>query len=193
MATLVVPGYRAAGGTEIAPGAVALRSWLDDDWTLLISHPDDFVRCELESDRWHAILRDALRADGVRPLALAKSTGRLDAGWVTQATGDERAVLIDEPAKRSRDWLDLGARRLLEAIVALRERFVMIVDPMLHIHRTYAYGAPERLPSPLELIRWVSVLRGSTETAHEASPRSAVRRGGPSVMLRRPLETAVCA
>jgi alkyl hydroperoxide reductase subunit AhpC len=173
MATLVLPGELRATGTHAASETVSLRSWLDEGWTLLFSHPDDFVRCELELDRWLEIVRGALAAAGVRPLAVAKPSGRLDAGWVTQITGDERAVLIDEPAQeRYHDWLDLGARRLIDEILALTQRFVMVVDPMLCIRRTYAYGAPERLPSPLELVRWVGALRASRGVADSSETHS---------------------
>jgi alkyl hydroperoxide reductase subunit AhpC len=166
MATLVLAGELSATGTHAATETVSLRSWLDEGWTLLFSHPDDFVRCELELDRWLEIVRGALATAGVRPLAVAKPSGRLDAGWVTQITGDERAVLIDEPAEeRYHDWLDLGARRLIEEILALTQRFVLVVDPMLCVRRTYTYGAPERLPSPLELVRWVGALRASRDVA----------------------------
>ncbi len=194
MATLVIPGRSAAGCLEHASEAVSLRSWLDDSWTLLFSHPHDLVRCELESDRWLAIVSTALTASGIRPLALAQSGRRLDAGWVTQIAGDERAVLIEEPAdERHRDWLDLGARRLRDEILTMTQRFVMIVDPLLRIRRTYAYGAPEGLPSPLELVRWVGALRASPEApdrreapAPEMAHSNAVRLRCGSRSLRAP-------
>lgn len=181
MATLVTPGHSLGDRLAAhASEAVSLRSWLDESWTLLFSHPDDFIRCELESDRWLAILRSALTAGGVRPLALARHRGPLDAGWVTQITGDERAVLIEEPGNElHQDWLDLRALRLLDEVLRMTQRFVMLVDPLVRVRRTYAYAAPERLPSPLELIHWVGALRRSRQYRPAA--------------IRRPLEACTLA
>ncbi len=203
MATLVLAGESRAAA-DAATEMVSLRSWLDEGWTLLFSHPDDFVRCELELERWLSIVQGALITGGVRPLALAKPGGRLDAGWVTQSTGDERAVLIEEPAEqRYHDWLDVGARRLLDEIRTMTQRFVMLVDPMLRVRRTYAYEAPERLPSPLELVRWIGALRASPEApdwrgAHSPELTDAARaracrtsgrasRGRMEVAIQRPI------
>ncbi len=182
MATLVLPGQPIARGTDIASEAVSLRSWLGDDWAIIFSHPDDFVRCELEMDRWLAIARRTLTEHDVRPLALAKPGRPLDSGWVSQVTGDMSAVLLQEPSRIRRpaavrfDWLDWGARRLQDEMSGLGRRFVMIIDTTLCPRRTFAYETPNGLPSPLELVGWVRTLREChvTPAARESAQRALV-------------------
>ncbi len=167
MATLVLAGHPALGSTDAA-GAASLSEWLEDDWAILFSHPDDFVRCELESDRWVTVVQSAFAASGARPLALARPYRPLDCGWVSRVTGDMRVVPLGDdarpatprdPTRRWTDLTDFHAHRLQEDIEAMTERFVMIIDASLKRRRTYAYGAPESLPSPLDFLRWVRALR----------------------------------
>ncbi len=161
MATLVLAGHPILGGTDAA-GAASLREWLQDDWAILFSHPDDFVRCELEWDRWVAVVQSAFAAARARALALASPRRALDCGWISQLSGAGRVTLLPlSPVGRWIDPTDFHAHRLQEDIEALSGRFVMIIDPSLKRRRTYVYGALESLPSPLDFLRWVRALRDS--------------------------------
>lgn len=190
MATLVLAGHPAIDNAG-ATGAASLSEWLQDDWAILFSHPDDFVRCELEWDRWIAVARSAFAAARARPLALARSNRPLDCGWVARLSGDASAVplvgeacgvLAQASAGRFIALPDFHAQRLQEDIEGTSERFVMIVDPSLRRRRTYAYGAPDSLPSPLDFLRWVRTLRdaraphGPPADSHTAYPAAWPRR-----------------
>ncbi len=159
MATLVLTGHPIIGGGDLAGSALSLSEWLQDDWAILYSHPEDFVGCELELDRWVALARPAFTASRIRPLAVAKPGRPLDCGWVTELTGDARALRLYDPAARRPDSPDFSARRLQDDIESTAQRFVMIVDASLRRRKTYAYGARDRLPSPLDFVRWAGALR----------------------------------
>ncbi len=188
MATLVLAGHPALGSTDAA-GAASLSEWLQDDWAILFSHPDDFVRCELESDRWVTVTQSAFAAARARPLALARPYRPLDCGWVSRVNGGARLVPLGGdarlaprrgPAGRWIDLADFHAHRLQEDIEAMSERFVMIIDASLKRRRTYAYGAPEGLPSPLDFLRWVRALRDTrVPQGPPADSRLGYGPGGP--------------
>ncbi|MGB6452618.1 MAG: hypothetical protein WBE92_17855 [Steroidobacteraceae bacterium] len=159
MATLVLTGHPIIGGADLVGSALSLSEWLKGDWAVLYSHPDDFVRCEFELDRWVALARPAFAASRIRPLAVAKPRRPLDCGWVTELTGDARALRLYDPARRRPDSPDFFARRLQEDIESMAQRFVMVVDASLRRRKTYAYDAQDRLPSPLNFVRWAAALR----------------------------------
>jgi alkyl hydroperoxide reductase subunit AhpC len=147
---------------------------LNDGWALLFSHPDDFVRCEMEQDRWLTIARRTFAQHRVQPLALARPAQPLDAGWVTHLSGDAGIVLLEDTA----EFFALHARRLREAIQAAGSRFVMIVDSMLVRRRTFSYSDIGRLPSPLDFVAWIKTLGASNGlTAERIAPCSASIRG----------------
>ena len=50
---------------------VGLRSWLGGRWGMLFSHPDDFVNCDFEQDRWISLARRSFDVNGVWPVAIS--------------------------------------------------------------------------------------------------------------------------
>ena len=72
----------------------SLRAWLNDDWALLFSHPDDFAQHDVEADRWLVLLHDAFAAAGVRPIALGSSSSAGAFGWLTQVNADSARVSL---------------------------------------------------------------------------------------------------
>jgi alkyl hydroperoxide reductase subunit AhpC len=164
MATLVLPQLDGLDSPRRTRGT-SLRAWLNDGWALLFSHPDDFVRCEMEQDRWLTIARWTFAQQRVQPLALARPAQPLDAGWVTQSSGDAGIVLLEDTA----ELFALHARRLREAIQAAGSRFVMIVDSMLVRRRTFSYSDIARLPSPLDFVAWIKTLDASDGLTAQAA------------------------
>ncbi len=162
MATLVLTGHPIIGGDLIGT-SLSLSEWLQDDWAILFSHPDDFIPSELELDRWVALARPAFAGACVRPLALARPRRPLDCGWITQLTGDARTVLLRDGSGGYFDAPDDLARRLRDAIAQMDQRFVMLIDGSLKRRKTYAYQTLEHLPSPLDFVRWASTLRNLPE------------------------------
>jgi hypothetical protein len=174
-------------GLDTARGT-PLRAWVKDGWALLFSHPDDFLRCEMEQDRWLTLVQRTFAQHGVRPLALARPAQPSDAGWVTHVTGDAATVLLEDGAER----FALHARRLRAAILTAGNRFVMIVDSMLVRRRTYCYSDIDRLPSPLDFVAWIKTPDAGNGAAPgpRIAPCSAFVRGYAPAPIRPPARIA---
>jgi len=161
MATLLL-GAAESPAAGIPIGQPRLRQWLADSWALIFSHPGDFVRCELEMDRWLSVMQHTFANCRIKPLELPAARGAVHQGsWVSELSGGARTVqLLDQEARFA--VRDLQAHALHAEIVALgRRRFVMIVDHALRSRRTFAYSALAEIPSPLELVGWAVACRGA--------------------------------
>jgi hypothetical protein len=179
MATLLLSDTAVAAAERFAP-PVSLRSWMGQDWVILFSHPDDFVSCDLELDRWVTLAKQTFDRCGVRPLALFTPGQSLDVGWVTQASGDDPStVTLLRPmwrgCGRSLDRFEPGGCQLRQELFAMRQRdrecrFVTVIDSRLRRRWTYVYDRLNRVPSPLEVAYRAMELRAD-ESANE--PRVA--------------------
>jgi alkyl hydroperoxide reductase subunit AhpC len=147
----------------------SLRTWLGGDWAILFSHPDDFASYDLEIDRWLVITRRAFADRGIQPIALAAPTIDPERCWVTQVSGDSRAVLLEDPTQQHFGPVDLQVPVLREQIEAPGRRFVMIIDSALRIQKTFTYQSLSNLPSPLELLGWAEALRTKQTSAKETA------------------------
>jgi len=157
------------------PPPVTLRAWLREGWAMLLSHPQDFVHCELEVDRWLQVLRRAFESRAVRPLALSRDGAVNAACWTAQLSGDHRRVLL-EHGDRATDTLDLNAQQLRLQLDAAPGRCVVILDSLLRRRHTIAYRAVERPPSPLDLLSWIDVARRIPDLARAARGRPKAHR-----------------
>jgi hypothetical protein len=160
MATLVLEPQLHPASPAAAAETVSLRAWLREGWGVLFSHPDDFVRCELEMDRWLAVIQRAFAGQRMRPLALARRAAGVVGGWIAEVSGDWRHVLLSEPpprAGRSFDPRSCALRAQLESLG--QQRFVMVVDDGLCNRRTFSYGTLAEVPSPLEFLGWADAVR----------------------------------
>ena len=160
MATLLITDDALPERESRRSECTSLRSWSDDRWTMLFSHPDDFVQCEFELDRWLPIARRAFLDSRIRPLALAHSAHASDRGWVSQIENDSRIVLL-HPYDARRALIDIGACVLHDEITRLQQRFVMFIDSSLQRRKTYTYYPPVELISPIDLISRAHALRQS--------------------------------
>lgn len=142
-------------------GVPWLRPWLGDSWALLFSHPGDFVRCELEMDRWLSVMQHSFASCQVKPLELPAAPGQMQHGsWVSAISGDVPVVQLIDPRETRFTVRDLQAHALHGEIAAMgRRRFVMIVDDVLRSRRTFAYSALAEIPSPLEFAGWAAAAR----------------------------------
>lgn len=160
-----------------------MRAWLRDGWAILFSHPDDFVSYDLEMDRWVVITRRAFAERRIQPIALASPGLDTQHCWVTQVSGDNRAVLLEDPAQQYFGPVDLQTPALRETIERQSQRFAMIIDNALRIRKMFTYSVLSGLPSPLELLGWADALR-----AKQAPPTPRMARhcaqAGRSRMIR---------
>jgi hypothetical protein len=160
MATLVLEPPPSAASAEAAAETISLRAWLREGWAVLFSHPNDFVRCELEMDRWLAVIQCAFTGNRMRPLALAGRAASAASGWIGEVSGDRRHVLLSEPSSPPGRSFDLRSAALRAQIESLgQQRFVMVVDEGLYNRRTFSYGTLAEVPSPLEFLGWADAVR----------------------------------
>ena len=150
----------------------SLRAWLEGDWAIIFSHPDDFVRYDLEMDRWLVVTQRAFAARGIRPIALDSPALDPATSWVTQVIGDSRAVLLEDPTQQHFGPVDLAAPVLREALEQVGRRFVMIIDGELRQQKVFSYDTLSGLPSPLEFLGWAQALRTKQTAALQARQAS---------------------
>jgi alkyl hydroperoxide reductase subunit AhpC len=153
----------------------SLRAWLREDWAILFSHPDDFVSYDIEMDRWLVIARRAFAERHIRPIALSSPTANIDRSWVTQISGDERTVLLEDASREHFGPVDLQAPVLHEKIEQTSHRFVMIIDSALRIQKMFNYQPLSDLPSPLELLGWADALRAKQAARQVAAVQTGSR------------------
>jgi hypothetical protein len=162
---------------EVAAETVSLRAWLREGWAVLFSHPNDFVRCELEMDRWLAVVQRAFAGKRMRPLALASRAAGVVGGWIAEVSGDRRLVLLSEPPRRAGRAFDLRSCALRAQLQSLgQQRFVMVVDDGLCNRRTFSYGTLAEVPSPLEFLGWADAVR-TRQPQHGALPHTGHANG----------------
>ncbi|HVW67767.1 MAG TPA: hypothetical protein VHB68_02280 [Steroidobacteraceae bacterium] len=182
MATLLLAAGTAHTSGIASLNSPSLRNWLreSEDWAILFSHPDDFVRYDLEMDRWLIVTRRAFAERHVRPLSLTPSHDS-ERGWVTQVSGDSRTVLLEDPARQHFGPVDLQTPVLREEIERVQRRFVMIIDNALRKQKLFTYETLSNLPSPLEFLGWAEGLRAKQSAPElpgksDASPCVSHRR-----------------
>jgi len=161
--------------------ASSLKAWLDGNWALLFSHPDDFACREIESDRWLILLQEELTAADVRPLRLAPSGSEYSGRWVLSVGGG--TFVVDPKPSHDTRLHFLPHRDLCDSIRNTSSRFVLILDELLHRRFVLTYEPTERVPSPLDLAAMASTLRrrSSTAAATQRFRSTAAKQRCPTV------------
>jgi hypothetical protein len=182
LATLLLTARDTPAGCRTAGNEhTPLREWQRQDWTILFSHPDDFVRCEFEMDRWLALVQRAFAGCRIRPLALGPQADGGRQSWVAQASRDTRLVVLEEPGPAAATSPELRARALYRAIRTLRtRRFVMVIDSSLNPRRTFTYNGLADAPSPLELLGWADATRTRHSREEPAQEPASAQYAHPS-------------
>jgi len=124
------------------------------EYISLFSHPEDFVPCGLETDRWLILVRRAFQDHGIRSHALASSNMSLDRNLAFVVGGDVNPMT---PGQLSASGC----------------RFVLILDDVLRVRRAFEYFDRSGLPSPLEFLGWAVVLR-SRQACDCSEERAAI-------------------
>jgi alkyl hydroperoxide reductase subunit AhpC len=159
VATLLSQPRNGSGNADLSLTSPSLRTWLCECWAIIFSHPEDFVPCDLEMDRWLVVVRHAFSERGIRPLGLAPPALDLDRSWVSRLNTNTCGVMLKDEARQHPPAIDLRARNLCDDIASSGQRFVMIIDGALRKHRTFTYSTRLSLPSPLEFLGWADALR----------------------------------
>jgi len=172
-----------AGTAQQSLTSPSLRTWLRGGWAILFSHPDDFVRYDLEMDRWLVVTRNSFAERGIRPIALATPAHDPQRSWVTQVSGDSRAVLLEDPSQQHFGPVDLHTPVLREEIEQSGGRFVMIIDDELRLQKVFGYATLSDLPSPLDFLGWAEALRSKhhrRDLVASSNPQIRERKRGSS-------------
>jgi hypothetical protein len=171
VATLMLATRNSFDSAQRPLTSPSLRTWLREGWAILFSHPDDFVRNDLEMDRWLVVTKRAFAGRRIRPIALASAKLDVERSWVTQVSDDGRTVILEDLAQQNFGPVDLQAPALREEIEQPGRRFVMIIDSALRKQKMFTYTDLTNLPSPLEFLGWADALRGKQAAAAETNTR----------------------
>lgn len=139
---------------------VTLREWLDDHWSIVMSHPDDFGPRATTPLGFVNCMADSVLAAGVKPMGFGHSLEALVPNWLDHAVNDDAVVLLDRDSDRI---VDLAERALAVRLKQLRGRFILVLDPLGRCRSTVEYRA-ETLIEPCtmgDLLMMVDVLRRS--------------------------------
>lgn len=145
-----------------------LRDWLDGNWGMLFSHPQDFQYQGLEPDRRLDILRGEFRDCGVRPIAVRRDGGMRDMSWVGELQSDWDLIRVREPAFTDADAVSFHARALREELLTLQPRFVVIVDGSLKHRGALTYSVGRCNASLHDLLASIDAMRRFGRTRNAA-------------------------
>lgn len=117
---------------------VSLLEWLDGQWAIAMSHPEDFAPCPTTPIGFKNSLADAVLAQQIRPIAVTRSVEPPPPCWLDHAVNDDAVVMLD----RSRSlFLNLAERALAARIAALDGPFALILDDRGRCRATLRYDA----------------------------------------------------
>ncbi|HTC16132.1 MAG TPA: hypothetical protein VK695_10070 [Steroidobacteraceae bacterium] len=174
MATLLVTAPSSCHDAA-QPAQMPLREWMHQSWVILFSHPGDFVRCDLEIDRWLSVMQRTFAGSRIKLLELrGDATTGGDSSWVNEVSGDQSSVRLCDARAARGNAHDLQLYALREEIMRLGpRRYVMIVDDAVRIRRTFSYSALAEVPSPLEFLGWAAAARAKSAASAWACERRA--------------------
>jgi alkyl hydroperoxide reductase subunit AhpC len=154
--------------------APELHEWLNGDWALLFSNPEDFQPETRERRRWLDILRVEFDARGLRALAV-KRDGPPLRSWIDELQFDREIVQLREPGFVASDAISFAARALRGDLLTQQCSFVVFIDGTLARREILKYSAGRHSISMLDLLASVDALRSRRVTTRTTSLHSQVR------------------
>ena len=137
-------------------GKVRLRNWLNGQWAVLFSNPEDFAPHPSTPEGFITLLADDFAACGVKPIKL----GNDDAApsWLDYAGADSARVVLDDD---DGPVIDLAERTLAVKIEGLNSPFVIVLDANARCRTTIKYDARrlERARTIQDVLTVVQVLQ----------------------------------
>ena len=129
-------------------------------WSIVFSHPEDFVPYDLETDRWIVLLRRAFQDSEVWPVELVPDNcPQLNCSWVSAVVNEIYSKGMQELFEANSNAIARQARLLCAKLEQAGPRFVAILDGSSRLHRTFRYFRGSCVPSPLEILGWAVTLR----------------------------------
>jgi len=136
-------------------------------WSIIFTHPDDFVPLDLEVDRWLTIVRRSFAERRIQPLGLPSQSPTMDYEWVQCMSHRVFVEVLQSSIRLQLPMTELQAAHS-SCDAASPARFVIIVDDAFRNQRTYIYRSRQDLPSPLDILEWADALRGRHASAARA-------------------------
>lgn len=138
MATLIVADRQTLPAAPVPQRLTTLLDWLDDQWAVLFSHPEDFAPHPSTPAGFITLLAEDFAEYGVKPLVLADASN--SASWLEYAGADASTVVLDD-GQADAQVVDLAEHSLLSKLNRMDSPFVMVIDANGRCRSTITYRA----------------------------------------------------
>lgn len=134
----------------------SLRDWLQGDWAVVCSHPDDFAPPRGTPEGFVTCIAEGLRAERIKLIAFDRTPEPPPASWLDHSVNDDSIVVLDRDAA---DVVDLAEHALAAKLAELTQPFVVIVDGRGRVRTTLKYRHGDRSRTLFDIVELVTVLR----------------------------------
>lgn len=167
MSTLILASRHGLNADARAHRVLRLREWLDGQWGILYSNPEDFAPHPSTPRGFVSRLAAEFEQCNVKPIVLGNELGAAPESWLDIAMEDRSLVSVD-PDGIDEPVIDLAERALAVKLAAIDGRFVMILDANGRCRSTINYR-PRRIDRPrtlTDILTMVEVLQGGGRQPH---------------------------
>jgi thioredoxin-dependent peroxiredoxin len=161
VSTLILASRHALNADTRPHRVMRLREWLDGQWGILYSNPEDFAPHPSTPRGFVSRLAGEFEQYNVKPIALGSEVGAAPQSWLDVAMEDNSLVIVDADGV-DEPVIDLAERALAMKLAEIDGRFVMILDAHGRCRSTINYR-PRRIDRPRTLtgiLNVVEVLQG---------------------------------
>lgn len=161
MATLILASRHALDADVPSHRTMRLREWLDGQWGIVYSNPEDFAPHPSTPRGFVSRLAGEFERYCVKPIALGTEISAAPHSWLDIAMEDHSLVIVDADGV-DEPVIDLAERALAMKIAGIDSRFVMILDANGRCRSTIHYR-PRRIDRPrtlADILKVVEVLQG---------------------------------
>jgi thioredoxin-dependent peroxiredoxin len=160
MTTLLIAETDVAAPTGGLMGP--LQEWLQGNWAVLFSDPDDFAPHASTPHGFMACLADELRRARVKMLRVAACAQQVPvSSWLDQLEGERSLLTL--PCVQGEQVLDFATRALVLKLTRLQGPYALILDERGRCRSTITYRPRriDRLRTVHDPLHVIAALRGS--------------------------------
>ena len=134
----------------------SLRDWLQGDWAVVCSHPDDFAPPRGTPEGFVTCIAEGLRAERLKMIGFDRTLEPPPASWLDHSVNDDSIVVLDGD---DATVVDLAEHALAAKLAELTQPFVVIVDDRGRVRTTLKYRYGDRSRTLFDIVELVAVLR----------------------------------